>query len=523
MNQTKQKSLIPFFTGGDVGGIAYSLANNIVNYVIVITVLSGSLGWPDEIVFGRVVPGMSMGLLAGGLYYAYMAHKLSRREQRLDVTALPSGISTPVMFVILYSVIVPLHYSLGDPELAWAAGVAACFIGGFIEFLGGFIGPWLRKTLPRAVLLGTLAGIAFIWMATQGVFDLYSDPVIGLPIMLIAAVGLFGGYIFPKKIPPFAVAIVGGIIYALLLGRTSFDFSGIGFYCPNPVSGVQALINGFAVLTPYLGIIIPVEILNFIETMDAVESAIVAGDHYNVREAQWADGAATMISALCGGVIPNTVWVGHPGLKSAKAGAAHSWVSGVALALAGVFGLFTFFSKLVPTAICAITFLWCALIMLSQAFKEVPSKHYAAIGIAMVPPAADYIFSQITSTMSANGIFTEILPAGYAGYSPEITSNLLANGVMWNGLPSVKAGMIIIGIVLGTLYVFIVDKRLDKAAVLCLVAAVLTLFGFMHATAIGLYPTSPYMIAYLISAAICFVLHLGRKSWFKPDNDFTYI
>lgn len=46
---------------------------------------------------------------------------------------------------MLYGVIMPLHYALNDAELAWSAAVAACFIGGAVEFLGGFIGPWMKK------------------------------------------------------------------------------------------------------------------------------------------------------------------------------------------------------------------------------------------------------------------------------------------------------------------------------------------------------------------------------------------
>ena len=91
-----------------------------------------------------------------------------KKEGRADVTALPSGVSTPAMFVFLYGVIMPLHFALGKPELAWSAGVAACFIGGFVEFCGGIIGPWLKKRIPRAALLGTVAGIGFIWMVNSG-------------------------------------------------------------------------------------------------------------------------------------------------------------------------------------------------------------------------------------------------------------------------------------------------------------------------------------------------------------------
>ncbi|MEG0580153.1 MAG: xanthine/uracil/vitamin C permease, partial [Niameybacter sp.] len=171
------------------------------------------------------------------------------------------------------------------------------------------------------------------------------------------------------KIPPLVVAVVGGIVYAFAIGRTQLDFSGIGFYFPNPKDSVQALINGFAVVAPYLTIIIPIEIYNFVETMDNVEAANAAGDNYSIREAQFVDGICTMISAIFGGVVPNTVWLGHAGLKKAGAGIGFSWLGGILLGLAGVLGLFTFFSALVPPAICAITYLWCSVIMVSQAFK----------------------------------------------------------------------------------------------------------------------------------------------------------
>ncbi|WP_294172348.1 xanthine/uracil/vitamin C permease [uncultured Clostridium sp.] len=303
MNKTNIK--IPFFSTGDIGGLTYTITNNIVNYLIVIATLSGVLAWPDEIVYGRVIPGMSIGLLLSGLYYAYMAYKLGKKEGRADVTALPSGISTPAMFVILYGVIMPLHYALGDPELTWSAAVAACFIGGLVEFIGGFIGPWMKKRIPRAALLGTVAGIGFIWMATQDVFDVFSDPVIGLPILLVAMVGVFGGYLFKGKFPPLVFAILGGIIYALLLGRTQIDFSGIGFYFPNPANSIQGLINGFAVVLPYLTIIIPIEIYNFIETMDNVEAANAAGDNYIFTQITGSVGFADVWTE----VLPNGVEV----------------------------------------------------------------------------------------------------------------------------------------------------------------------------------------------------------------------
>lgn len=411
MNKTNIK--IPFFSTGDIGGLTYTITNNIVNYLIVIATLSGVLAWPDEIVYGRVIPGMSIGLLLSGLYYAYMAYKLGKKEGRADVTALPSGISTPAMFVILYGVIMPLHYALGDPELTWSAAVAACFIGGLVEFIGGFIGPWMKKRIPRAAFLGTVAGIGFIWMATQDVFDVFSDPVIGLPILLVAMVGVFGGYLFKGKFPPLVFAILGGIIYALLLGRTQIDFSGIGFYFPNPANSIQGLINGFAVVLPYLTIIIPIEIYNFIETMDNVEAANAAGDNY--------------------------------------------------------------------------------------------------------------IFTQITGSVGFADVWTEVLPNGVEGYAVEVSQYLIDHGVMWRGVAEVKSGAIIIGIILGTITAFIIDKRLDKLAITALFAAVLALFGFIHSASLGIYLTSPFVAGYLVVAVISYILHLGRGKWFDAPENFEYV
>lgn len=518
-----KKATIPLFKAGDVGGLAYALAGNIVNYIIIIATLKGLLQWPDEIVYGRVIPGLSIGLMFSGIYYAYMAYKLSKKEGRSDVTALPSGVSTPAMFVFLYGIILPLNYAIGDPEKVWAAAVAACFIGGLIEALGGLIGPSIRKLLPRAALLGTVAGIALVWMANKGLYDVYADPILGMPVLIIAIIGLIGGYVFPGKIPPLLVAVVGGIVYAFCLGRVKPDMSGFQFVFPNPSTGIKGIINGFQLILPYLTVILPIEIYNFIETMDNVESAIAAGDKYNVGEAQIADGCMTMLSAVFGGCIPNTVWLGHAGLKKGDAGAGYSWISGIILGLCGIFGAFAFINSIMPPVIAAITFLWCALIMIVQAFKAVPAKHMAGVAIALIPHLADYAYTEITGTLGISGIekYTEMTSRGLMEYGEEITNGLINNGVMWAGVPELKAGAIITGMMWASATVFIIDKRLDKAAYVFAASSLLSFVGFIHQAQLG-FNFTPFAAGYLIMAVVCFGLHLARK-WVKAPDDFEYV
>ncbi len=66
----------------------------------------------------------------------------------------------------------------------------------------------------------------------------------------------------------------------------------------------------------------------------------------------------------------------------------------------------------------------------------------------------------------------------------------LDNGVMWNGVPAVKAGAIVI------------ERKLDKAA-------------------LGIYPTSPFFIGYIIAAALFIILYTGRKKWFTGIDDMN--
>ncbi|PAM93263.1 uracil permease, partial [Flavobacterium sp. IR1] len=126
------------------------------NFVIIAVTMLG-MGFPASIVFGKVIPGAAVAVMAGNLYYAYMAKRLAVKENRTDVTALSYGISTPVMFVFLFGVLAPANALTGDPELAWKIAVAAAFLSGLIEAVVSLSGNWVRDHLPRAAMLGALA------------------------------------------------------------------------------------------------------------------------------------------------------------------------------------------------------------------------------------------------------------------------------------------------------------------------------------------------------------------------------
>ncbi|MBM4371484.1 MAG: xanthine/uracil/vitamin C permease, partial [Deltaproteobacteria bacterium] len=307
------------FRRGDLNGFWALFADNLANMIIISGVCTFVLKIPGDVVFGRILPALGVALVAGLAYYAWLARRLAVRTGRDDVTALPYGISTPVMFVYLFLIMKPvaeqgLREGLSEADaglLAWRVGMAAAFLGGLIEMSGALVGPWLKRHLPRAGMLGTLAGIALVWIATVPMAEVFEDPLVGFTSMSIIFAGLVALYRLPLGIPAGLAAILAGTLVGFATGHSSLSTEGVGIYAPIPMvgdlwAGLQELFRN-----PWiLAIVLPAEVYNFIETMNNVESAEAAGDAYPVGPCQVADGAGTMLGALFGAPFPTTVYIG---------------------------------------------------------------------------------------------------------------------------------------------------------------------------------------------------------------------
>jgi adenine/guanine/hypoxanthine permease len=57
--------------------------------------------------------------------------------------------------------------------------------------------------------------------------------------------------------------------------------------------------------------------------------------------------------------------------------------------------------------------------------------------------------------------------------------------------------------------VFIIDRQFDRAALFAAAGAVLSYFGFIHGTALGIGASTPVAVGYLIIVGMC--LALGRQ------------
>src|SRR4051795_672013 len=195
------------WTPGDVNAFFGFGTNILVNLLVLTGLLRFVLKMPDDIVFGRILPATGLMLFLSTIYYANLAYRLAKKTGRKDVCALPSGISVPHMFVVVFVIMLPIASQTGDPLKGWSAGLTWVFIQSFVLMVGGFIAPIIRKITPRAALLGTLAGVSITFISMKPAFEMFMTPVIGMICFAIIMVSWFGGFKYPKGIPAGLVAI----------------------------------------------------------------------------------------------------------------------------------------------------------------------------------------------------------------------------------------------------------------------------------------------------------------------------
>ena len=228
----KQKHWRPqWFVRGDVDGFLGLCLDNLIQVLLIIALCRNVLGYPNELVFGTILPATGISLLIGNLAYAHQAHQLASIEKRSDRTALPYGINTVSLFAYVFLVMLPVKLTaLGQGmdeasavRLSWQAGMVACLGSGLIETVGAFTAGVLRRWLPRAALLATLAGIALGYIALGFLLRTYAQPVVGLTVLAIVLVTYYGRLRLP--IPGGLLAVVVGVGLAWSTGLIDSDAS----------------------------------------------------------------------------------------------------------------------------------------------------------------------------------------------------------------------------------------------------------------------------------------------------------
>jgi AGZA family xanthine/uracil permease-like MFS transporter len=513
-DMSKSATFTPkLWTPGDWNAFFGFGTNILVNMLVLTGLLRFVLKMPDSLVFGRILPALGLMMCLSTFYYAYLAYRLAKKTGRTDVCAMPSGVSVPHMFIVSFVIMLPIALKTHNPVEGWEAGLVWVFFQSFILMIGGFIAPYIRKITPRAALLGTLAGVSITFITMLPTLQMFMTPVIGLTCFAIILVSWFGGFKYPLGIPAGLVAIAVGTVIAWGSNLIGLDvggmsgakflaaFSNFGFSVPIPAIG--HVFHGFQ----YLGIIlvtaIPFGIYDLVEAMDNVESAEAAGDAYPTTRVLTADGVVSLIGCLMGNPFINAVYIGHPGWKAMGGRIGYSAATGVMVIILSWFGAISLLLAIVPVVAISPILVYIGMLIGAQAFQTTPPKHAPAIVLALTPHLAAWAKTLMDGALGAAG--TSAAAIGF--------DKLGNNGVLYQGLEVLGGGSILVGLVLGAIGVFMIEREYVKASAFAFTGAVLTYFGFMHGGAVGIghgFGVTPAVaLAYLIVAA--FLLFLSRQ------------
>ncbi len=518
-----------WFVRNDIDGFFGLFVDNLCQLVVIVGLCPIIAGLPMELVVGRILPGIAVSLIAGNLFYAWQARRLSQKTGK-PVTALPFGVNTVSLFAFIFFILGPVYRETHDADLAWKVSLVAGFIGGVIEIATSFFGAWVREHTPRAALLSALAGVGITFIAMGFIFQIFNTPLIALFPALLVLIGYAGRVRWPFALPTGFIAVVAGTLAAWLLRGLHFvpipewPKDSIHFYFPIPIiSDILSLVADVRVWK-YAAVFIPMAVLNVVGSIQNLESAEAAGDKFDTQSSLLANGFSAVVGVFFGNPFAPTIYIGHPGWKAIDARVGYSVMNGVAITLICLTGAMPFVLYFMPLEGTLGILLWIGLIITAQAFQEVPKAHAPAVAIGFIPSLAAWGILLIQTTLMKAG--TNLFDAA-GKFSPEI---------FIYGMLSLAQGFILISIFFSAVVAKVIDRQWRAAAVWCLIGAAASASGIIHGFIItpgGDYAPSlfqwheftrfgqaipsglDFAVVYLFAAALLMAMHILKPGEIK--------
>lgn len=466
-----------WFVRGDLDGFFALFIDNLLQLMLISVLCAAPfIAFPDGFVTHTILPGAAISILFGNLFYTWQAYNYARRHHRDDVAALPYGINTVSLFAYVFFIMVPAYQETKDPMVAWRLGLAATLLGGLMEIGGAFVGDWVRKNTPRAALLAALSGIAITFISMPFIFQMFAAPAIAMLPMIIILIGYGSGLKFPGGIPAGLLAVVlgAGLTWVVRAFVPEVWTPPALTYAPGVHLPFPYPEDAFAMLLQskgweYMAVIIPMALFNIIGSLQNLESAEAAGDHYDTRSSLLTNGLGSVVAALFGSPFPTTIYIGHPGWKAMGARVGYSALNGIVITVLVLVGAVDLIRMFVPLEVTLGILLWIGLIITAQAFQEVPGRHAPAVAIGLIPCLAGWAFLLVDSTLLA------------AGTNLYATIGKFGQALYIHGLIALSQGFILTSMVFAAMLVHIIDRKFLHAAAWAVAAAGLAAIGIMHA------------------------------------------
>jgi AGZA family xanthine/uracil permease-like MFS transporter len=473
---------------GDVNAFFGLMLDNLAVLVLLVGILTNPeqpQHFTTTFVIDRLIPGTALGVLLGDLVYTALAFRLARRSNKSDVTAMPLGLDTPSTFAVCYLVLLPalnrgLELHGGNHEtamtFAWHVGALTLIAIGIFKTLLAPLGNAVRRWVPRAGLLGSLAAIALVLIAFLPLLgEVAAVPPVGLLALTVILVTLIARRPLPGHVPGALAAVVIGVAVYFLC-RWVGGTQGWALV-PGDQHGAQAT-EALALLPSeiwtrvwweqviefalaQLPLILPFGLATIVGGIDCTESAAAAGDEYDTRQILFTEALASVVAGLFGGVIQNTPYIGQPAYKAMGGRAAYTLATGVFIGAAGFFGWFAHLFEWLPRPALFPILIFVGLEITAQSFHATPTKHYPAVALAALPALA--YLGTILVNQALAGRPADTHAAGMVQTLTCLANGFIVTSMLW---AAALAAMI--------------DGRLLRGAGYLLIAGLCSLVGIIH-------------------------------------------
>jgi AGZA family xanthine/uracil permease-like MFS transporter len=480
------------------------MLDNVAGMVLAVSLLAEVFDFPAQFALRHMIPGTALGVLVGDLAFTFMALRMARQTGRNDITAMPLGLDTPSTFGLVLFVIGPAFGAAKaagmDEEAAarhaWHIGMCAILVSGLFKIACAFVSGWVRRSLPRAGLLGSLAAVALVLISFMPLVEIFHEPLVGLVALALILGTLVARLRLPGRVPgALAALLVGSALYYGLVaaGLTAPDRPAVdpaaGLF---PTEWVEAFsFSWLAAMRDslqYLPVVLPFALGTVIGGIDCTESAAAAGDEYSTGWVIGVEGIATVVAALFGGVIQTTPYIGHPAYKAMGGRAAYTLATALFIGSAGLLGYFGFIYVAIakPTVFPILVFI--GLEITSQSFHATPIAHYPAVAFACAPALASLVMLFVDNVLGQARLTLEQL-------APPLNAQLFTLRIL-------AGGFIFTSLLWASALAAIIDRQLARGALFFGIAGLCALFGVIHSP----LPGSPMVWPWAVPAMPAFAV-----------------
>lgn len=464
------------------------MLDNLAGLFLMVGVLNVAFGFPIEFAVASMVPGTALGVLIGDLAFFYLAFRLAKKTGSRDVTAMPLGLDTPSTFGMIFFILGPsfldgqnsLGLSIEESAMrTWHIGIWCIVVSGIFKLVLAPTGEWVRRVVPRAGLLGSLAAIALVIISFLPLVEIMGHPLPGMVALVIVLMTLIARLPLPGNVPgTLGALIVAGVVYYVMcaIGVNGYEFPQALEVVWFPDAWLDSWTFGwvgrFSDAVPYLPIALPFALATVVGGIDCTESAAAAGDHYDTRTVLGVEAVATLLAGLSGGVIQTTPYIGHPAYKAMGGRAAYSLATALVIGSAGMIGYFAVLNAWIPKPAVYPILVFIGLEITAQSFIATPRRHLPAVALACVPALA-FLALNLPGQMFGDATLIS------AGINPTTLadSNLAKN---LGTVTMLSSGFILTSLLWAWMLAAGIDRKLVVAARVLFAASVLTLFGVIH-------------------------------------------